>query len=292
MKRFDHSGKFRVLACAVAVLLALTIFTAGAGGTAAGGVLGFITEPLQSVSSAAMRAFGDLLGVNDYSEEYLALQEENRLLREQLVDYFEVKRENEQYASVLGIKEEHEDFQFVGAAIIGRDASELYYGFTIDRGSLQGISVNDPVITSDGVVGVVSEVYATTSRVRTIFSPEMGISAVSQEFRESGVTSSDIFTTEEGVVRLNYLERDTKLQPGTIITTSGLSGVFPRGLVLGRVTEVKASEYDVSYYALVKPYVDIPNITDVFVITEFEGQGEAAASIFDEDTDQTGGGQE
>lgn len=292
MKRFDHSGKFRVLACAVAVLLALTIFTAGAGGTAAGGVLGFITEPLQSVSSAAMRAFGDLLGVNDYSEEYLALQEDNRLLREQLVDYFEVKRENEQYASILGIKEEHEDFQFVGAAIIGRDASELYYGFTIDRGSLQGISVNDPVITSDGVVGVVSEVYATTSRVRTIFSPEMGISAVSQEFRESGVTSSDIFTTEEGVVRLNYLERDTKLQPGTIITTSGLSGVFPRGLVLGRVTEVKASEYDVSYYALVKPYVDIPNITDVFVITEFEGQGEAAASIFDEDTDQTGGGQE
>lgn len=292
MKRFDHSGKFRVLACAVAVLLALTIFTAGAGGTATGGVLGFITEPLQSVSSAAMRAFGDLLGVNDYSEEYLALQEENRLLREQLVDYFEVKRENEQYASILGIKEEHEDFQFVGAAIIGRDASELYYGFTIDRGSLQGISVNDPVITSDGVVGVVSEVYATTSRVRTIFSPEMGISAVSQEFRESGVTSSDIFTTEEGMVRLNYLERDTKLQPGTIITTSGLSGVFPRGLVLGRVTEVKASEYDVSYYALVKPYVDIPNITDVFVITEFEGQGEAAASIFDEDTDQTGGGQE
>ena len=292
MKRFDHSGKFRVLACAVAVLLALTIFTAGAGVTATGGVLGFITEPLQSVSSAAMRAFGDLLGVNDYSEEYLALQEENRLLREQLVDYFEVKRENEQYASILGIKEEHEDFQFVGAAIIGRDASELYYGFTIDRGSLQGISVNDPVITSDGVVGVVSEVYATTSRVRTIFSPDMGISAVSQEFRESGVTSSDIFTTEEGVVRLNYLERDTKLQPGTIITTSGLSGVFPRGLVLGRVTEVKASEYDVSYYALVKPYVDIPNITDVFVITEFEGQGEAAASIFDEDTDQTGGGQE
>ena len=68
--------------------------------------------------------------------------------------------------------------------------------------------------------------------------------------------------------------------------------MFPRGLVLGRVMEVKASEYDVSYYALVKPYVDIPNITDVFVITEFEGQGEAAASIFDEDTDQTGGGQE
>ena len=75
MKNYNHSGKFRALAVAVVVLLALTIFTAGAGGNSAGGALGFITAPLQSVSSSVMRAIGDALGVNDYSAEFLALQE-------------------------------------------------------------------------------------------------------------------------------------------------------------------------------------------------------------------------
>ena len=81
MKNYNHSGKFRALAVAVVVLLALTIFTAGTGGSSVGGALGFITAPLQSVSSSVMRAIGDALGVNDYSAEFLALQEENRQLR-------------------------------------------------------------------------------------------------------------------------------------------------------------------------------------------------------------------
>ncbi len=287
MKNFNHSGKFRILAGAVVVLLALTVVTAGTGGASAGGVLGFVTAPLQSVSSSVMRAIGDALGVNDHSEEFLALQEENRLLREQLTDYFEVKRQNEQYASILGIKEKNPDFQFAPAAVIGRDANELYYGVTLDQGSLHGVSVNDPVITSDGVVGVVTEVYPTTCRVKTIFSPDVTVSAVSQEHRESGVTSSDIFTTEAGWIHLNYLNRETKIGTGTLITTSGLSGVYPKGLVLGYVTTVLPSEHDASYYAVVRPCADIKNLTDVFIITSFEGQGMAAETIFD---DVTSGG--
>ena len=288
MKNFNHSGKFRVLAGVVVVLLALTVVTAGAGGASVGGVLGVITAPLQSVSSSVMRAIGDALGVNDYSAEYLALQEENRQLREQLADYFEVKRQNEQYASILGIKEANPDFEFLPAAIIGRDANDLYGGFTIDQGSLHDVQVNDPVITSDGLVGVVTEVYPTTSRVKTVFSPDVSISAVSPEFRESGVTYSDIFTTEQGLLHLNYLDRETKIGTGTLITTSGLNGVYPKGLVLGYVTTVQPSEYDVSYYAVVQPCADIKNLTDVFVITHFEGQGQAAEHIFT-DAPVTGG---
>ena len=74
--------------------------------------------------------------------------------------------------------------------------------------------------------------------------------------------------------------RINNLTTGTIITTSGLSGIFPRGLVLGYVTQVAASEYDASYYALVQPYADIRSVTDVFVITSFEGQGQAAENLF------------
>lgn len=286
MKRFFHTGKSRVLVGVTAVLLILAVLSAGFGRTATSSFLGMITAPLQGAGTAAMRAIGDALGVNDHTEELDALREENRLLREQLVDYYDVKRQNIQYASILEIKEQNKDFEFVAAAVIGRDPNDLYYGFSIDQGSLNGISVNDPVITSDGVVGIVTEVYATTSRVKTILSPDLEISAVSTEFRESGVTSSNITTAEAGCIRLNYLTRDTKIKENTIITTSGLSGVYPKGLVLGYVTSVQPSEYDVSYCATVQPCVDIKNVTDVFVITDFLGQGESSNAIFDE---QTGG---
>lgn len=76
----------------VAVLLVLTVLSAGIGRTAASSFLGAITAPLQGAGTAAMRAIGDALGVNDHTEELEALKEENRLLREQLVDYYEVKR--------------------------------------------------------------------------------------------------------------------------------------------------------------------------------------------------------
>ena len=116
--------------------------------TAASSFLGAITAPLQGAGTAAMRAIGDALGVNDHTEELEALKEENRLLREQLVDYYEVKRQNIQYASILDIKEQNKDFEFVAAAVIGRDPNDLYYGFSIDQGSLSGVSVNDRKVES------------------------------------------------------------------------------------------------------------------------------------------------
>ena len=87
MKRFFHTGKSRVLVGVTAVLLILAVLSAGFGRTATSSFLGMITAPLQGAGTAAMRAIGDALGVNDHTEELDALKEENRLLREQLVDY-------------------------------------------------------------------------------------------------------------------------------------------------------------------------------------------------------------
>ena len=79
----------------------------------------------------------------------------------------------------------------------------------------------------------------------------------------------------QGILKLSGLERDTAVAEGGIVCTSGVGGVFPRGLIIGTVTTVQKEEGDISYYAEVKPEIEISEVQDAFVITDFEGKGDA-----------------
>ena len=115
--------------------------------------------------------------------------------------------------------------------------------------------------------------------MRSILSEETQIGAVAKETGENGVISSDIQFANSGKVRLNYLTRDTQVQPGAIVTTSGAGGMFPSDLLIGRVDSVERSNADSSFYAIVTPYVDVKTVSDVFVITSFDGKGDVQANL-------------
>lgn len=278
MKDFFHTRSFRALMGTVMALLAFMLYSAGTDGTLTASFFSLFSAPMERVSTVAVNNAATVGSSSAETGELEAqireLQEENRKLREQMVDYYEMKQKNEQYESILGIKEQNEDFQMVSAAVISRDPAELFGGFTIDQGSLSGVHVNDPVITSDGVVGWVSKVEATTSYVTTILSPETKIGAISKEKRESGVIESDLLLADEGRVRMSYLPADTKLEEGDLITTTGLAGIYPKDLIVGQVKEIRVSDGGVTRYALIEPYVDVKDVRDVFVITDFYGKGE------------------
>lgn len=91
-------------------------------------------------------------------EENERLKEENRRLTQRQLEFDKYKLENEQLKEYLDIKEKNPDFDFETAFVIGRDPNDRFYAFTIDKGSLDGISLHDPVITEDGLVGMVVEV--------------------------------------------------------------------------------------------------------------------------------------
>ena len=278
MKDFFHTRSFRALMGTVMALLAFMLYSAGVDGTLTASFFSLFSAPMERVSTVVVNNAATVGSSSAETGELEAqireLQEENRKLREQMVDYYEMKQKNEQYESILGIKEQNEDFQMVSAAVISRDPAELFGGFTIDQGSLSGVHVNDPVITSDGVVGWVSKVEATTSYVTTILSPETKIGVISKEKRESGVIESDLLLAEEGRVRMSYLPADTKLEEGDLITTTGLAGIYPKDLIVGQVKEIRVSDGGVTRYALIEPYVDVKDVRDVFVITDFYGKGE------------------
>ena len=179
----------------------------------------------------------------------------------------------------LDISKDLPDQEMEAASVIGRDPSDVFYGFSIDKGTLSGIAVGDPVITQRGLVGIVTQAYATTSKVSCILSEEVKVGAISKKHSESGVVTSNIQSAASGLVRMNYLSGDTELEKGDIITTSGSGSIYPEGLIIGEVQSIEKSENDISQYAVVKPYEDLKNVTDVFVITNFPGKGDEGTEI-------------
>ena len=283
MGEFLKSSSFKVLVITVVVLLGLLIYTASAGGSFLASLLGFVSAPMQGVATQVtenVTEFVDLDGLSKSELKTLVsdLQDEKARLQSQLVDYERALQENEQLKVQLQITQAQPENKSVAATVIGRDPNDVFGGFTIDKGTLDGLSAGDPVITVRGLVGVVTQANATTSKVTTLFSEGVKVSAACVKKRETGVISSDIITANSGLLRMEFLSADTRLEEGDIITTSGAGGAYPKYLGIGTVKSVEKAESNVSKYAVVEPMEDFSDVTDVFVIVSFPGKGDAAGA--------------
>lgn len=280
MKEYFKRKSFKVLCVVLGVLLAMSLVTLFTGGFVLPNLLGAVTTPMQKVSTmvannAAATAANVTRSYEDLLAENQALRAEIDRLNNQLADYYQLKQENDQLRNFLELKKENPDYQLVAGSVVGRDPNDLFYNFRVDCGSLAGVSVNDPVITESGLVGWVSSVSSMYCNVTTILSPEANITAVDKVSRDSGVVTSDLKLADQGLIRLGLLEADNRVQAGDLIVTSGIGGVFPKNLLIGKAVEVKNSTTDVSLYATVEPFVDVKTVRDVLIITHFQGQGEA-----------------
>lgn len=293
MKDFFKSSSFRVLMIAVVVLLGLIIYTASAGSSVLASLLGFASSPMQGVATSVTENVTEFLDLDGMSRDELkslvgSLQNERAGLQQQLVELENLKRENSQLKQQLDITAERPENRSLAASVIGRDPNDVFFGFSIDKGTLEGISVGDPVITNRGLVGIVTQAYATTSKVSCLLSEDVKVAAVCVKRQESGVITSDIMTSSSGLVRLNYLSGDTKLQEGDIITTSGAGGAYPKDILIGQVKSVEKSENDVSKYAVVEPCEDLTAVQDVFVIVSFPGKDDENPDVGVESQPQGG----
>ena len=129
-----------------------------------------------------------------------------------------------------------------------------------------------------GLIGWVSEADVNTAKVVTILSPRTGIGAVDNATKDRGIVKGSTKHADDNQTMFSKLKSGNKVQKGDIITTTGISGLYPKGLVVGEVTDVCYDTYDTSYYAVVQPYDDIRKIVDAAVIIDFTGQGEILRS--------------
>ncbi len=291
MKEFFHSWVFKVLLALCIVMFAFLLratMTMGAS-TVVEQIVGTITAPVQSLTSGlsgSITGFLDqFLRASEISQENEQLREENRKLIEQMVDYENYKHENESLKEQLGIQEENPQWETMTASVIGRDPSDQFYSFTIDKGTLDGVSYQDPVITADGLVGIVSEVGPVFAKVTTILDVRLNVACQDVRTQDVATISGDIEMAQQGKCKMSLIPRESGIAKGDIVQTTGTSGLYPQGIVVGRVSDVGFEPQGTMMYAVVEPANDIKSIKDVVIITSFKGQG-SSLSGFEQDVQQ------
>ena len=288
MKEFFHSWVFKVLLALCIVMFAFLLratMTMGAS-TVVEQIVGTITAPVQSLTSGlsgSITGFLDqFLRASEISQENEQLREENRKLFEELVDYDYYKHDNESLKEQLGIQEENPQWETMTASVIGRDPSDQFYSFTIDKGTLDGVSYQDPVITADGLVGIVSEVGPVFAKVTTILDVRLNVACQDVRTQDVATISGDIEMAQQGKCKMSLIPRESGIAKGDIVQTAGTSGLYPQGIVVGRVSDVGFEPQGTMMYAVVEPANDIKSIKDVVIITSFKGQG-SSLSGFEQD---------
>lgn len=246
-------------------------FAKGSGGKTTGdGIAGVVLKPFQTAFSFVSNKTSDFfefwVDMKTLKEENLALSEEVDKLNAQNRELLGFRAENERLRELLALKESGSLGETVGCDIIAKDPGNWFNIFTLDKGQNDGISVNDVVVTAKGVVGRISEVTKTTSKVVSIIDVNSSVGALVTRTQDIGSLDGELALGEEGLARLNYITSGAKLVSGDTIETSGLGGIFPKGLLIGTVTEAKDSVSGLSGYAIVKPAVDFERIREVLVI--------------------------
>lgn len=280
MRFFLRSPQFKKTVAIVAAILALAIAAGLIGGYMApqAGIIGSIVAPFQKLGNTVMGTLDELSdnfkSAAQLNAEKEMLQSEVNSLREQLVDYEQAINENEFYKDYLEIKELNPDFKFCPAQVVSSDPDDMFGGFTVDTGSLSGVSLYDPVITDEGLVGYVSELSATNAKITTVLDPQLTCGAFDSRTADAGVLSGTTELAQKGQTRFYNLPRTCSVAVGDLVVTSG-SGIFPDNLIIGTINNISNDPLSSSLYASVTPTVNFGELKNVMIITSFAGQGNA-----------------
>ena len=187
-----------------------------------------------------------------------------------MVDYDRIKAENEAYKALANIQNTRPEMSCVSAFVIGRDPLDAFYGFTLDQGSVDGVELNDTVVSDEGyLLGVVVEVEATSCKVMTILHPNFNAAGVVSRTRDNGIITGSSDYAADGLCVLTNLNRNTLTQKSDQVITTGLGGVFPADVLVGVVREVVPEVSGKSSIAVIEPGADPRTVRHAFIITNF-----------------------
>ena len=178
------------------------------------------------------------------------------------------EEENKRLREAVNLKNQFNDYEPVGGNIIAKDMGNWFNTFTIDIGRNDSITEESPVITSKGLVGRVIETMPLSSKVLSIIDIDSSVSAIITKSQKMVMVTGDIKLKEQGLCRMDYdyISNEFDLNPGDIVETSGMGGVFPRGILIGKVKEIRQETGGLKKYAVIEPAVDFKKIQEVFVL--------------------------
>lgn len=203
------------------------------------------------------------------------LDEENKAYREQIVklqgqvrQMDEYRLENQRLRQLLNFQENQEHMELTAAQVVGRSPVNWFSTITINQGSKDGVKKDQAVITPQGIVGVVRSTTPSTASVLLLSDARMAIGGLVRESRHLVLVEGK--ADRPGFCNVRGLTADVKLKKGDLIVSSGLGGIFPKGLALGKIVKVEHGKYGLGYQGLMKSAVDLGRLEEVFVVKDFQ----------------------
>ncbi len=202
--------------------------------------------------------------INNLKNENQELKEENSRLEQSLRELENIKTENETLKEYLGLTEKYGEYKTVPAYIINKDISNYSKTIVINIGKNDGIEEKMTVIADEGLVGHVISVTDNTAKVRTIIDTSSSISCLMSTNKDSIVCKGTLDSNSE--LKAMYIPTDANLVQGDSVETSGLGGIYPKGIHVGTIKKIVNTKNITDRYALVETAVDFSKLNTVLVI--------------------------
>lgn len=203
-------------------------------------------------------------------QENSELKKQNEQLKNKMIDYEILASENKTLKEQARITESYVDYTVVIANIISDSASNWDEIYVINKGSKDGIKPNMTVITTDGLVGYVESVSNNSSKIVSILDAGNSVSARSTRTRDSIICKGNISLKDEGKLKVTSIPIGVEFIEGDKIETSGMGGLYPKGLAIGEVESFVNKENPLENEAILKTYVDFNKLETVAVIISDE----------------------
>lgn len=204
--------------------------------------------------------------VEQLQAENEELKEKNKELEEELRELEIIKAENTTLREYVNMADKYSDYKTVPGYIIDKDISNLSETLVINVGTKDGVKSNMPVISSEGLVGYVISSTNNTSKVKPIIDISSSVSATLETSRDNVMVKGILDSSSK--LKVTYVSPETELVIGDTVETSGIGGIFPKGILIGEIKEVKESSNIIDRYAIIETAVDFANLETVLVITE------------------------
>lgn len=276
------TNRIFILSMLLALILVVAATTAGERGGAnpIRNILSLPLTPLQKAFGFVAGKVEDTVGwfrsIGEAETKNAELTARVAELEEQLGDLEQITKQNQELRDALNFRDLFADYRIVGGNIIAKDPGNWFEIFTLDQGLQAGVRTNCPVATAYGLVGRVSRVDALTSRVVSIIDMDSTVSVRVARTRDLLVLRGDVKLKADGLCRVDYLSPSSDIEPGDTLETSGLGGIYPKGIMVGTIEQILNNEGQYDSYAIVRPSVDFRRLEEVLVMIA-ESDANAAA---------------
>jgi rod shape-determining protein MreC len=225
----------------------------------------FVQSPVTYASAGVSNFYNSLAGMRSAQSENDKLKQRIQQLEIEAKETKELAVENKRLREILDLKESS-GYQVLPAQIIGRDASVWFNTAIINRGSIDGVKLNMPIVVNGGLVGRVTAVSPLTAQIDLITHDKSGLGAIIGELGDSNALGVVRGSGKSEILEMKYVPGYIEVKKGDIVYTTGQDGIYPPGLELGVVVDVRTGSATVPHQIQIRPSASISGLQEVAVL--------------------------